>query len=92
MSLIEHCECFACHGTGKFEPCADEDRPALTCAECDGKGWLEHVPASQLRGAVEENERLKRDLASLTDYGQSIEQDRERLRGEVARLAASGGR
>jgi hypothetical protein len=65
MSLIEHCECFACHGTGKFEPCADEDRPALTCAECDGKGWLEHVPASQLRGAVAEIERLRGVLAVI---------------------------
>lgn len=33
-------ECFACHGTGKFEPCADEpaERSALTCAECNGTG------------------------------------------------------
>ena len=33
-------ECFACRGTGTFEPCADEppDRPTLTCAECGGTG------------------------------------------------------
>jgi hypothetical protein len=50
------------------------------------------VPAPSYQGAIEENERLKRDLASLTDYGQSIERDRERLRGEVARLTARWGR
>jgi hypothetical protein len=59
MADIEHCECFACHGTGRFEAGADEDRPALTCAECDGEGQYEVVRADAYRGAVEERDRLQ---------------------------------
>lgn len=38
--------CFACHGTGTFEPDADEPMsvPVLTCAECNGTG----IEADQL--------------------------------------------
>lgn len=74
MSDIERCDCFACHGTGEFKPAADEDRPALTCAECDGKGWLEHVSAEQLRGAVDVEAGV---TAGHATYHRAVEVERK---------------